>query len=669
MSIKLEKRIKKLVETLNSWSEAYHTHDAPEVPDNEYDQALLELQELEEAHPKLILKNSPTHRVGGAVLSSFEKQEHSIPMLSLQNAFDFESLDSFYAKARRYLDSSEEFVPSVLEEKLDGLALSLHYENGKFSRAVTRGNGRIGELVTLNAKTIGDIPLELEGKSLPAKLEVRGEVYMKNTAFLKLNSKLEALGQKKFANPRNAAAGSLRLLDSKITASRPLSFFAYQIVHSQEDQMELLKKLRQFGFQVNQQTELFHDFKSLTQAIQKYIDIRANSSWKEDYEIDGLVVKINSFQTQNALGFVSNAPRWAIAYKLPALEVMTTVESIELQVGRTGVLTPVAHLKAVSVAGVVVNRATLHNIDQIRKKDVRVGDEVWIRRAGDVIPEVLRVDLSKRKKKTPEFQMPEECPACQSKVSLEGIHCRCLNLNCHGRVLESLKHFVSRYGMDIRGIGEQTIERFCEMGLLKNFSDFYKLHEQKDSLYELDGLGEKSVDKFLESIEKSKLRLPHSFLYSLGISQVGRQTAEELLFELGSLENLSKAKLEDLEAIENIGPETAKSIYEYFQNKENQKELETLKKLKIQALHLKAEKKKKENLAFSGKTIVLTGALSVPRDEMAAKLKAIGFKVQSSISKKTDFLLAGEKAGSKLDKAQSLGVQILSEAEAVEMFF
>jgi DNA ligase (NAD+) len=652
-------RMLELSSQLTQWAEAYHDKDSPIVPDSVYDQALAELRQLEEAHPKLKKENSPTLRVGAAPRTQFKKITHKIPMLSLANIFSADDLVSYFKKAARHLGREDIPFPILCEEKMDGLAISLHYSKGVFTQGATRGDGVTGEDVTENLKTIRDIPLKLNGK-VPDELEVRGEVYMELKAFDKLNKKLNDEGKKVFANPRNASAGSIRLLDASITAKRPLRFIAYQVANIDCDQEEGLSRLETWGFHTNKHRKLFKDFKNVNEYLEDYIEFRKVGA--RPYEFDGLVFKVNSHLVQKELGFVSNSPRWAAAYKLPAIEVLTVVEKIEVQVGRTGALTPVAYLKPVNVGGVIVQRATLHNLEQIRSKDVRSGDTVWVRRAGDVIPEVVSVLLEQRPKNSKPFEMPAKCPICKTAIVATKSQHKCPNRLCPAQALERLRHFASRGAMDIVGLGDEWIEGFFEKDWLTSPADFYALKQHKDELEQLEGLGEKSVTKMLTAIENSKQQSAARLLFGFGIDHVGEKIAEDLLLAAGSLEKLSELDEATLVSFNGIGPEIAKAVASFFESPFAKKELKRLKDFGLLAFHEKVQKISTDG-PLNGKTVVITGTLSIDRPQMKKKLQSMGAKVTDSVSKKTDYVLVGENAGSKADKAKELGVNIISEAD------
>jgi DNA ligase (NAD+) len=660
-------RMTQLIQQIDQWAKAYYQDDAPEVPDAVYDQALLELKQLELEFPGLRDPASPTLRVGSAPKEGFQKSSHLQPMLSLANVYSQQELRDFFDRVARQLKDTQEspFFDVVVEEKMDGLAMSLSFEGGRLVRATTRGDGVQGEVVTDNIRTLRDVPLVLNS-SLPASslIEVRGEVFMDHRGFGRLNKRLEEKKLKLFANPRNAAAGSVRLLDSRLTAQRPLRFFAYQVVHDSPgpllSQMETLDWLRSAGFSVNPNFRLIKSFTELCEHIEGYFELRN----RLDYDIDGLVVKINDRELRNRLGNIANSPRWAVAYKLPAIEALSRVDSIEIQVGRSGTLTPVAHLDPTSVGGVVVSRATLHNEEQVHSKDVRVGDEVWIRRAGDVIPEVVRVQLHPGRTRNRPFEFPDACPRCKTAVAKEKSAIRCPNPRCPAKVVERIKHYSSRQAMDIRGLGEQWIETFFEQGWLSGLSDIYRLRDHRSELCEMEGLGEKSVTKLLQAIEASKTQSPQRFLFGLGIEHIGENTAERLLDQVGSLEALFRMDEEALRALDQVGPETARSLRESIGNESFQKELQSLRELGVTGPFEKPRSRStSEPQILAGKSFVITGTLSQSRDVFKTQLKALGAQVSDSVSKNTSYLLAGSDAGSKLDRARKLGIPVLSESD------
>jgi DNA ligase (NAD+) len=669
MADKAFNRIRELTRQLNDWAEAYYRDNNPVVPDATYDAAMVELKNLEVAHPNLRAPDSPTLRVGNDLRDGFVKVTHAAPMLSLANAYSFDDLRQFFERARKVLDLRDASFECVVEEKMDGLAMALSYQDGLLVRAATRGDGSTGDDVTDNIRTIREIPLRLKSGPLSTgSFEVRGEVFIDHAGFEALNARLGARGDKLFANPRNAAAGSIRLLDSRLTAERPLRFFAYQIVGPQDlAQSEVLKVLKNSSLPVSPHAKIVKSFAELEAHVDLYERHRKGLAEKElklAYDIDGLVIKINNPKYVQDLGAIANSPRSAVAYKLAPLEALTTVDDIAIQVGRTGALTPVAHLKPVSVSGVTVSHATLHNEDQIRAKDVRVGDTVWIRRAGDVIPEIVRVDQDHRPKKSVAYEMPSQCPVCQTKVLRDKSSVYCPNLKCPARQLERFRHFASRRAMDIRGLGDQWIERFIDLGFLKSLPDIYRLPSRRDELLTLEGRGEKSIDNLCTSIETSKNQGPERLLFGLGIENIGETTAAQLIAAAGSLKKLFAMTTDELEALPNVGPETARSIFEAAHDKVLLAELKELESLGLKAFTISVEASGEAGHGpLAGLSFVITGTLSKPRDHFRDQLKKLGGQVSDSISKNTSYLLAGEKAGSKLDKAQKLGVKVLSEGE------
>lgn len=658
------RQIQSLSRQLNDWAHAYYVEDDPQVPDATYDEKMRELIALEAQHPELRQADSPTFRVGAPAREAFSRHRHLQPMLSLANAFSSDDVRAFFERASRYLKRPAQDFTCTVEEKMDGLALSLSYEKGLLVKAATRGDGEVGEDVTENVRTVRDIPLRLRpNNNLPDFTEIRGEIFIDHAGFKKLNHSLALAEQKLFANPRNAAAGSLRLLDSKITAQRPLRFFAYQNIRSQQKtQSGVLDELSSLGFRVNKNRFLTHSQDEIARLIEKYEALRINASG--DYDIDGLVIKIDDLNLAAELGAIANSPRSAIALKLSPLEGLTEIEKIDIQVGRTGTLTPVAHLKAISLSGVVVTKATLHNEEQIRVKDVRVGDSVWVRRAGDVIPEVVRVEHTKRSEKSRAFTMPTECPICGSKAVADKSSIRCPNPTCPAKVAQTLGHFCSRGAMDIRGLGDQWIEKLFELGYLKSRADIYRLREKRDELVELEGWGEKSVDKVLKAIEDSKAREAKRLLYGLGIDLIGESTAEELLASTGSIEKLFHLSEEELIELPNVGPETVNTIRKAARDPILQQELKDLKSLGLKEAFRAAEVATGPSRGpLSGLTFVITGTLSMPRDEIKEALKKLGATITDSVSKNTSYLIAGESGGSKLQKAEKAGVAVVGEKE------
>jgi len=661
-SVTIARQIEDLREQINYHNYRYYVLDDPEIPDKEYDRLLRDLQQLEASHPELITPDSPTQRVGAAPLSQFEEIQHMVPMLSLGNAFSEQEVTDFDRRAREKLHCDE--IIYAAEPKLDGLAISLVYENGVLMRGATRGDGFTGEDVTQNVRTIETIPLRLVGKGFPSLLEVRGEVIMSRSGFEKLNQQQRDRDEKTFANPRNAAAGSLRQLDSGITATRPLSFYCYGVGKIDGGQLPVtqlavLEQLRDWGLRLNPEVRAVTGVKGCLEYYQN-MQLKRDDL---DYDIDGVVYKVNNLQQQDELGFVSRAPRWAIAHKFPAQEEMTVLQAIDVQVGRTGALTPVARLEPVFVGGVTVTNATLHNQDEIERKDIRIGDTVIVRRAGDVIPEVVSVVASKRPKHAKKFNMPVRCPVCDSEViRLENeAVARCTGgLYCPAQRKESIKHFASRKAMDIEGLGDKLVEQLVDSKMVHDLSDIY--HLKPDEVAGMERMAEKSATNLLEAIEKSKQTRLERFIYALGIRQVGETTAKTLARRFGNLDKLMSASEEELIDVEDVGPVVAASIAHFFHEPHNKKIIQHLREAGIQWPDIAVRDKDLQPL--SGRTFVITGTLStMTREEAKALLEDRGAKVSGSVSKKTDYVVVGENPGSKATKAGELGVTMLNEAE------
>lgn len=656
--IKAEERVTELNELLRNYGHAYYVLDKPSVPDAVYDQLLHELIELETVYPDLIFPDSPTQRVGGTPLSNFEKVRHERPMLSLSNVFNEEDLRDFDKRVRGGAGDSVEYV---CELKIDGLAVSLHYEDGKFVRGLTRGDGRVGEDITVNLRTVRSIPLKLKE---PVSVEVRGEVFMPKKSFHALNTDREERGEELFANPRNAAAGSLRQLDSKIAAKRNLDVFIYGIggdgeTYGLNEHDESLRYLTELGFKTNSERKVCRSVEEVLAYIERWTDARNQLS----YEIDGIVIKVNRFLHQQDLGFTAKSPKWATAYKFPAEEVMTTVRDIELSIGRTGVVTPTAILEPVAVAGTTVQRASLHNEDLIRERDIRINDKVIIRKAGDIIPEVVKALIEMRSGDEQPFEMPTECPACASElVRIEGeVALRCVNPKCPAQIVEGMIHFVSRNAMNIDGLGEKVIEQLYREGLIQDVSDLYAL--TKEQLLELERMGDKSASNLIEAIGASKSNSMERLLFGLGIRHVGERGARILSEHFGSMDQLMQASLEELIEIHEIGDKMADAVVTYFEKEEVASLVERLRERGVNLSYTGTIVRVEEGAnAFAGKKIVLTGKLeNMTRQEAGAQIEALGGKLTGSVSKKTDLLIAGEEAGSKLDKAQDLGVEVWNE--------
>ncbi|SRR5579883_135142 len=654
----------KLRDEINEHNYRYYILDDPRISDAEYDQLFQKLKKLEEEYPTLITPDSPTQRVGAKPLKEFAEVTHDVPMLSLENAFSVEDVEAFDQRIHDRL-KTDATIEYVCEPKLDGLAVSLRYENGVLKTAATRGDGFTGEDITENIRTIRMVPLHLRGEHFPKTIEVRGEVYMPKEGFNKLNARAEEKGEKVFVNPRNAAAGSVRQLDPRITATRPLEIFFYGIgaVDGKlpEKHSEILDLLKTWGLRVNPETKVVKGYEKCL-AFHDHLQKKRSNL---DYEIDGVVYKVNDIALQKELGFVSRAPRWAIAHKFPAEEVMTTVEEVEFQVGRTGALTPVARLKPVFVSGVTISNATLHNMDEVHRKDIHIGDTVVVRRAGDVIPEVVAALKQYRPKDAKKIRLPSKCPVCHSAIEhIEGeAVARCTGeLFCSAQRKEAIKHFASRRAMDIEGLGDKLVDQLVNQDLIKSVADLYSL--KLDELANLERMAEKSAQNILDALEKSKHTTFARFLYSLGIREVGEATAKQLAQHFGDLPGLFSATEEELQSISDIGPVVSKHIVAFFAEKHNRDVIQ-----KLQQAGIRWEKvKKAANLPLAGKTFVLTGTLEkLTRDEAKEKLETLGAKVAGSVSAKTSYVVAGADPGSKLAKAKSLGVSVIDEREFLDM--
>ena len=649
----MQKRIDELVDALSKASYEYYTNDNPSITDQEYDDMMDELIKLETKYPNLVRNDSPTLKIGGEVISNFKKVKHSVPMMSLADVFNLEEIKEFDLKVKKKI-----LNPSyICELKIDGLSVSLIYEKGKLVRAATRGDGVVGEDITHNVRTIKNVPLSL---LKDIDIEVRGEIYMPKISFEKLNEQRKITGEALFANPRNAAAGSVRQLDSKIASKRNLSTFIYHLpnaskynIKSQEDALKFMSDL---GFTVNDNIRKINSISDLEKYIQEYTVKRDTLP----YDIDGIVIKVNNFSDQEKLGFTVKVPKWAIAYKFPALKVLTRIENIEFCVGRTGKITPRADLSPVRIQGSVVRSATLNNEDYIREKDIRINDIVSIRKAGDIIPEVVDV-IKERRTETVPFQMISNCPICGSKLEKKEKEKAyfCVNKNCDARKIEGLIHFVGRDAMYIEGFGEAIVEDFYNYGYLKNISDFYRLKYYKEQLQELEGFGKKSIDNLLFSIENSKNNSLERLLFGLGIRHVGKKTALILASYYNDIDNIIQASLSELTNIPDIGKVIAKSVKEYFA--ENEFLISELKKFGVNMKYIKS--KIRTNELIENKTFVLTGTLSISRDEAKRLIIENGGDVTSSVSKNTDALIVGTSPGSKYEKAIKLGVPIWNEDE------
>jgi len=662
----------KLRQQIEEHNYLYHVLDRPVISDREFDELFNKLIQIESEQPELRTPDSPTQRVGGQALESFKKIEHRVPMLSLQNSYSIDDIASFHARVQKALGDNVS-LDYYCEPKLDGMAIELIYENGRLTRALTRGDGFTGEDVTSNVRTIASVPLKLRDDSVPL-FEVRGEVLMLKKDFKALNEAQQENGEEPFANPRNAAAGTVRQLDPRIAASRPLKFFAYALGDYR-------------GIEVKSQAELHEQFQHLglpslahsdrlkkqlggpvTRVCRGLDEVLKYYKWIQshrhnlDFDIDGIVIKVNSWKLQNEVGFVARSPRWANAAKYEPEQAQTKIEDITVQVGRTGALTPVANMIPVSVGGVTITHATLHNQDEIDRKDIRVGDFVIVQRAGDVIPEVVRVLTEKRSKSSKPYKLPKNCPVCGTtafRPEGEAVM-RCPNPLCRARLKESIKHFASRRAMNLEGLGDRWIDLFVDRDLVSRFSDIYRI--KKEDLLQFERQGEKLATKIIKNIEASKKADLARFIYALGIRFVGEQTAKYLARKYGDIEKLMTASLEELQSVEEVGPRIAESIYNAFKDKRFIKDIHEMMRLGVEF-----EKPKEGSHKLQGLTFVITGTLPVPRTEAQALLETNGAHISSSVSKKTSYVLAGEEAGSKLEKAQALGIKIITWDELLKL--
>ncbi|OFR26553.1 MULTISPECIES: NAD-dependent DNA ligase LigA [Staphylococcus] len=657
----VKKRVEKLHDLLNQYSYEYYVQDNPSVPDSEYDKLLHELIEIEEKYPEFKSTDSPTVRVGGEAQSSFEKVNHDTPMLSLGNAFNEEDLRKFDQRIRDSIGQ----VEYMCELKIDGLAVSLKYENGRFVQGLTRGDGTTGEDITENLRTIHAIPLKIKE---PLNFEVRGEAYMPRRSFIHLNNEKEQNGEQPFANPRNAAAGSLRQLDSKLAAKRKLSVFLYSVNDLTEfnatTQSEALEELDQLGFKTNQERERVSDIEGVLNYIEKWTSKRESLS----YDIDGIVIKVNDLSQQEEMGYTQKSPRWAIAYKFPAEEVITKLLDIELSIGRTGVVTPTAILEPVKVAGTTVSRASLHNEDLIHERDIRIGDSVVIKKAGDIIPEVVKSILDRRPNESEIYHMPTHCPSCGHElVRIEGeVALRCINPKCQAQLIEGLIHFVSRQAMNIDGLGTKIIHQLYENQLIKDVADIFYLKEE--DLLPLERMGKKKVDNLLLAVEKSKEQSLEHLLFGLGIRHLGVKASQVLAERYETMDQLFKVTESELIEIQDIGDKLAQSVVTYLENSDIRSLIEKLSNKNVNMSYKGIKTTEIDGHPdFSGKTIVLTGKLEqMTRNEASEWLKMQGAKVTNSVTKSTDIVIAGEDAGSKLAKAEKYGTEIWTEAAFIE---
>lgn len=654
----LKSRVKELHQLLHRYNHEYHVLDNPTVPDSEYDQLLHELISIEEKHPELKTDDSPTVRVGGPPLSQFEKINHDTPMLSLGNAFNEEDLRKFDQRVREKVDS----VRYTCELKIDGLAVSLKYVNGRFVQGLTRGDGTIGENITENLKTIHAIPLTIKE---PLSIEVRGEAYMPRKSFISLNEQKEQNGEQLFANPRNAAAGSLRQLDSKLTAKRKLDIFLYSVNDLTEieadSQSEALNNLDELGFKTNKERETFDDIEGVLSFISKWTEQRNNLS----YDIDGIVIKVDDLSQQEELGFTQKSPRWAIAYKFPAEEVLTTLTDIELSIGRTGVVTPTAILEPVKVAGTTVSRASLHNEDLIHEKDIRIGDKVVIKKAGDIIPEVVKSIAEERSEDSEIYHMPTHCPSCEHElVRIEGeVALRCINPKCSAQLVEGMIHFVSRQAMNIDGLGDKIIEQLYQNDKIKDVADLYYL--TKDDLLPLERMGEKKVNNLLTAIEASKAKSLEHLLFGLGVRHLGTKASRVIAEKYETIDRLFEVTIEDLTEIPDVGHKMAQSLVTYMENDDIKVLIDKLKQKNVNMTYTGIKQSEIEGHPdFTGKTFVLTGKMTeMTRPEATKVIQSLGAKVTGSVTKNTDVVIAGEDAGSKLEKAEKLNIEVWSEED------
>ena len=668
MASQAEKKIEELKDLIREHDYKYYVLAEPSISDDEYDKLIKELEKLETESPGLITPDSPTQRVGKDLTKEFNTVVHKVPMLSLANTYNEEDLYDFDRRVKGALPDGEA-VEYIVEPKIDGASVSLNYVDGYLRTAATRGDGVAGEEITANVKTIKSIPLKLKNyKSFKKNLndfEARGEIFMKIKDFQRLNKEREEQGEKLFANPRNSAAGTLKIQDPQIVAKRPLNIFLYMLVSSEEEfntQLENLELLAKLGYNVNKEYKLCKNIDEVLKACHHLEDKRETL----EYEIDGAVIKVNSIRQQKILGSIAKSPRWAVAFKFKAKQAFTTINKITWQVGRTGAVTPVAELEPVFLSGSTISRATLHNFDEIKRKDIREKDKVVIEKGGDVIPKVVSVIVSERKKNSQPAKPPDNCPVCGSPLFKpeDEVAYYCENSECPAQIKGRLEHFAARGAMDIEGMGEALIDLLVDKGLLLTYADIYDIKKRREELISIERLGKKSVDNLLEAIEDSKKQPFSKVLFALGIRYVGAGAARKLTDHFVSIDQLITAGEEEIAEVHEIGPSISGSIKKFFSNEVN---LKIIERLKEHGLNFKSESKKTLNTFFTGKTFVLTGTLSsFSREEAGEEIMALGGKVASSVSKKTDYVIAGESAGSKLDKAQSLGINILSEEELIK---
>ncbi len=656
----MKQRIDELIKIINKASEEYYTNDNPTITDQEYDDYYHELEKLEQQYPELIREDSPTKRVGGKIIDEFKKVSHEIPMMSLGDIFSEDEIFEFDQRIKKTIPNPT----YVCELKIDGLSVSLLYENGKLIRGATRGNGIVGEDITHNVETIKSIPLIINDKR---RIEVRGEIYMPKKSFNKLNQERQEKGESLFANPRNAAAGSVRQLDSKIAAKRNLSTFIYHLPSSDDFNIkyhhESLSFMKELGFVVNPNIKIADNVNEVINYVKEWTEKRESLP----YEIDGIVIKVDKIEDQKKLGYTSRTPKWAIAYKFPAVEVLTKIKNIEFCVGRTGKITPRADLDPVHLAGSIIKSVTLHNEDYIKEKDIMINDTIVLHKAGDVIPEVVKVLKERRTGIEIPFKMIKNCPICNSKLEKKETEANyfCPNPNCDARNIEGLIHFSSRETMNIEGFGESIVEDFYNEGYLKTICDYYTLYNHKEDLKELEGFGEKSINNLLQNIEKSKENSLEKLLFALGIRYIGKKTAKILAINYRNIDKLMSAEYEDLVKIQDIGEVIADSVYKFFKEEKN---INTINELKLLGVNMEYKGNESIDDNFNNKTFVLTGTLSkLTRDEASIEIENRGGKVTSSVTKKTDYVIVGENPGSKYQKAKDLNINILNEEEFLNM--
>ncbi len=663
MSANVREEIESLSRELERHNRLYYVEARPEISDLEYDQLMKRLEALEAEHPELALPDSPTQKVGGTPIDGFTTIEHRVPMISIDNVYDEPALREFDARVRKLLDAQPEYT---IEYKIDGVALALIYENGHLTQAVTRGDGRVGDDVTHNARTIGGVPLRLNSDNPPAVLEIRGEAYIANSDFAHIRAEQEREGEQPFANPRNATAGALKTLDPKVCAKRRLRFFAHGIGYtegiSHAKHTEYLEHLRSLGVPTSPGTAAFPDIDTLLEHAQSMME----SLHELDFEVDGLVIKVNSFAQRDTLGFTSKAPRWVIAYKWERYEGTTRVESIGIQVGKTGALTPVAHLEPVEIAGTTVSRSSLHNRDEINRLGIRIGDWVVVEKAGKIIPHVVRVEEHRRDGSETPFEFPTRCPECDSDVVQDegGVYIRCQNPNCPAQLRETLRFFASRSAMDVDGLGIKLIEQLLDAGLLSSLSDIYRLKDRREGILALPRVGEKSVDNLLAAIETTKERPLWRLLVGLNIRHVGTRLAQVLATKFGTVDAIMEQSAESLAAVDEVGPIIAQSVFAFFGSEVGRRTIEELRELGLNMGEPIPEGEAVAEQKLAGLTIVVTGTLTrFTRDEIKELIQQHGGRASGSVSKKTSFVVAGAEAGSKLTKAQELGVEVISEDE------